>query len=69
MKSKSVLSVVFLVMLIVGGCGTKEQSQPNKDDVSQLNFKKLKIIQLLLLQWRIMIRLKWSYIQLLLQIR
>lgn len=35
MKSKSVLSFIFLVMLIVGGCGTNEQSQPKKDDVTQ----------------------------------
>ena len=35
MKIKSVLSIIFLVMLIVGGCGTNEQSQPDKDDVKQ----------------------------------
>ncbi|MCM3163930.1 peptidylprolyl isomerase [Metabacillus litoralis] len=35
MKIKSVLSIIFLVMLIVGGCGTNEQSQPDKDDEKQ----------------------------------
>lgn len=35
MKSKSLLSIIFLVMLIVGGCGTNEQSQPEQEETTQ----------------------------------
>jgi peptidyl-prolyl cis-trans isomerase B (cyclophilin B) len=35
MKSKSLLSIIFLVMLILGGCGTNEQSQPEQEETKQ----------------------------------
>ncbi|PGT84823.1 MULTISPECIES: peptidylprolyl isomerase [Bacillaceae] len=35
MKSKSLLSIIFLVMLIIGGCGTNEQSQPEQEETTQ----------------------------------